>query len=981
VAENQFAAGTLGLSPDVVASINWAAGTALGALGAILVAPILGLQVNSITTLMLAALAGALVGRLRSFSVTLAACLVLGIAQNEVVRYVTDPNLIGLGPTLPFLVIIVVMVVRGQAIPLRDFLLERLPLVGSGRVRPLLLIVTAAAVLGFTALLTDTWTVALATTFAYATFLLTYIVIIGYTGQVSLAQWAIAGFGAWVAGRTIAQGVSFPLGVLIGIVATVPAAVVIGLPALRTRGINLAIITLGAATFLEAMIFDNPNRTGGYNGTNVTLSIFGWSFDEISHPYRYAAVCFGCFVVTGLVVANVRRGLSGRRMLAVRNNERAATALGIHVPTVKLYSFGLAGAIAALGGILVSFAVGSIDYTQFSVLGSIEFAAFAFFGGIGFILGTLQGAILSPGSVGTQFGNTFVPGLAGYLGLIGGVGLMVLIVFNQDGVAGEIARHGKWLARHVPKPFRWSSRGHRAATVLGEEGDYKRARVEPKTVDVRGLTVRYGAVVALEDVSLTIRPGTVTGLIGPNGAGKTSLLDAVTGFSQPAAGSVLLAGEDITKLSAVARARAGIGRSFQSLELFEDMTVAQNILAASDPRGIRYNFTDLVWPTRSKFGPELSRVVQEFQLAADLDVLASELPYGRRRLLAIARAVAARPSVLLLDEPAAGLSGQELRELAMVVTSLAREWGMAVLLIEHDIEFVLQTCDELEVIDFGRTISRGTPDVVRNDPAVITAYLGTATATRAEQANGDEPAPAPRPARPHADAVLVASGLTAGYGAVPTIRDVDLELRPGELVALLGPNGAGKSTTLRTLAGGLSTMSGEVRLDGKVTRAPLHVRAREGIAYIPEERSVFRSLSCRDNLRLSDCDLDRALAIFPALKPRLGIPGGMLSGGEQQMLALGRALSRKPRIIIADELSLGLAPLIVEELLDVLRAAAEDGAAVLLVEQHVRQALSFADYAHVMRRGRIELSDTAANMTERIDEIEQTYLSVGAVAE
>jgi ABC-type branched-subunit amino acid transport system ATPase component len=221
---------------------------------------------------------------------------------------------------------------------------------------------------------------------------------------------------------------------------------------------------------------------------------------------------------------------------------------------------------------------------------------------------------------------------------------------------------------------------------------------------------------------------------------------------------------------------------------------------------------------------------------------------------------------------------------------------------------------------------------------------------------------------------LAASGLSAGYGSVPIIRDVDLELRAGEVVALLGPNGAGKSTTLRTLAGALLPMKGSVLLDGKPTRAPMHRRARRGVAYIPEERAVFRSLSCRDNLRLGDSDIDGALGIFPELSARLDVPGGLLSGGEQQMLGLGRALSRRPRVIIADELSLGLAPLIVDKLLTALRAAADQGTAVLVVEQHVRHALAVADHAHVMRRGRIELSDTASSMLDRIDEIEQSYL-------
>ena len=741
VAENQYGAATLGLSPDVIASINWALGSVLAVVAGVLIAPILGLQVTIMTTLLLGSLAGALVGRFRSFSIVLFACLGLGIAQNEVTRWVTNPDLAGLAGTLPFAMIIVVMVVRGQAIPLRDFLLERLPAVGSGRIRPLAAVIAVAVTVTVIAVVPVGWQTAIGGTFAFATFMLTFVILLGYTGQISLAQWGLAGLGAYVAGRLISsQGFSFPEGLLAGIAVTVLAGLALALPALRTRGINLAIITLGAAAALEQMLFDNQFLTGGYQGTSVTLSAFGFNFGEATHPARYGFVMLGCFVVIGLMVANVRRGLIGRRMLAVRNNERAATALGVDVRGVKLHSFGLAAAIAALGGILVSFGVGSVDYTQFAGLASIQYAGFAFLGGIGFILGPLQGASLLPGTVGTQFGTTVVPGLGTYLGLIGGVSLILIVLANQDGVAPQIIKQMRWVSAHVPlRRLSLTPRTTRAiaAEVIDTSANGSRGaahhqpRVAPKELEVRGLTVRYGNVVAVNDLSLNVKPGSITGLIGPNGAGKTSLLDAVTGFTPLAAGSVLLAGEDIGRMSAVRRAREGIGRSFQSLELFEDMTVVENIFAASDSRDWRYNLTELIRPKRSTFGPDLAAIVREFQLEDDLEKPATDLPYGRRRLLAIARAVAARPSVLLLDEPAAGLSGRELRELAIVVKRLATDWGMAVLLIEHDVEFVLETCDELEVIDFGRKISSGSPDVVRNDPAVITAYLGTGSAKQA----------------------------------------------------------------------------------------------------------------------------------------------------------------------------------------------------------------------------------------------------------
>jgi branched-chain amino acid transport system ATP-binding protein len=208
------------------------------------------------------------------------------------------------------------------------------------------------------------------------------------------------------------------------------------------------------------------------------------------------------------------------------------------------------------------------------------------------------------------------------------------------------------------------------------------------------------------------------------------------------------------------------------------------------------------------------------------------------------------------------------------------------------------------------------------------------------------------------------------------VHDLDLEVHAGEVVALLGPNGAGKTTTLLALAGELPLLSGEVAIDGEVTRAPLHRRAQRGLMFVTEEKSVFMGLSTRDNLRAADADLDAAMTLFPELERRLDVRGGLLSGGEQQMLSLARALCREPRVLLADELSMGLAPLVVKRLLQAVRdAAVARGTAVLLVEQHVRQALRYADRAYVVRRGRIALAGSAVELAGRISEIEDSYLT------
>lgn len=219
--------------------------------------------------------------------------------------------------------------------------------------------------------------------------------------------------------------------------------------------------------------------------------------------------------------------------------------------------------------------------------------------------------------------------------------------------------------------------------------------------------------------------------------------------------------------------------------------------------------------------------------------------------------------------------------------------------------------------------------------------------------------------------------MSAGYGGQPVVHDLDLVVSPGEVVCLLGPNGAGKTTTLLAMSGELPLLGGEVVFEGEPTTAPLYRRARAGLAFVTEERSVFKSLTGFDNLRTGGVTPGDVLALFPELERCLSTRGGLLSGGEQQMLTVGRALARKPRLLLADELSLGLAPIIVDRLLQAVRTAATDrGMAVLLVEQHARKALRYADRVYVMRRGHIEMALTADEASRRISEIENVYLAI-----
>jgi ABC-type branched-subunit amino acid transport system ATPase component/branched-subunit amino acid ABC-type transport system permease component len=721
VAENQRAAGSLGWSPDLIAAINWALGCGLAGLAAILIAPIVTLQPTVMTSLILAATAAALVAGFRSFPIALAVGIAMGIAQTEVNRYVSTP---GIGQSVPFIVIVVWMVIRGQALPLRDYLLQRLPTVGHGRQNWPGIAFGVVLCVFLMSVTTPIWIDAFTVTVCVALVLLSIVVLTGYAGQLSLAQYAIAGFGAWVAGRLVAsQGFPFWVGLIVGVVATVPLGIAFAVPAVRTRGINLAILTLGLGTAIELILFDNTDYTGGISGTLVgDAKVFGYDISAVSHPTRYGIFCLICLVIAVLAVGNVRRSSSGRRLIAVRTNERAAAALGISVPGAKLYAFGLSAGIAALGGILIAFRSTAINYPDFTNFTSISDVGYAVIGGIGYLLGPVAGATLAPGALWTQIFNELGSGIAKYVPLIGGVSVMLLVLLNQNGLVKEWINQLNWarsklgakvpaLAKRPPKP-----------RTLPEVTEARKVR--PLTLEVRDLTVRYGGTTAVDGVSATVRPGQILGLIGPNGAGKTTFIDAVTGFTKAAAGTIALEGQEISRWSPARRARAGLGRSFQSLELFEDSTVFDNLLTASDPADHLAYVKDIVWPVARPLRNEVVHAIHEFALEEVLDRNVEDLPYGKRRLLAIARAVASHPSALLLDEPAAGLSEAETAELAQMVRRLATDWGIAILLVEHDMNFVMSVCDELVVLDFGSKISEGTPEAVRRDPAVIAAYLG-----------------------------------------------------------------------------------------------------------------------------------------------------------------------------------------------------------------------------------------------------------------
>jgi ABC-type branched-subunit amino acid transport system ATPase component/ABC-type branched-subunit amino acid transport system permease subunit len=734
VAENQLAASSLGHSPDVVASFNWALGSALAGLGGVLIAPIIFLEPTQLVLLVLPAMAAALIGKFASFPITFGVALGIGVVESEISRYVTSP---GWPTAVPFLVVIVLLVIRGQALPLRSFVLERLPAVGTGRIRPVPVALVFLVVAALSLHAGSDWATSMASTFAFAIICLSIVVITGYGGQLSLAQGVLAGVGALAAAK-LAPHMPFILALVLAAAITAVVGAVVGIPALRTRGVTLAIATLGLGAAISAVVLGNQSYTGGVSGIEVpTPHIFGWNIDPFAHTNRYAFFSLVVLLLLSLAVANLRRGPTGRRLVAVRSNERAAASLGVSGAWSKTYAFVLGAAIAAVGGVLLAFLQSSVEVSQtdtFTVFTCILLVGVTVAGGVGSVGGALLGSTLLTGGIASKLFGGWSE-FDEYLPLIGGVLLIAVLIFGPDGVFE--------MNRRLLEPV--------TARLEGAGSRLHRARKRPETVRrspaaaekvvakamvVRGLTVDFGGVRALDHVTLEVRPGEVHGLIGPNGAGKTTLIDAISGFVRVREGTTDLGDRPLDGLSPTARAGHGLCRSFQSLELFDDLTVLENLAVASEHASWTRWVLDLVRPSPVVLGAAALDALHQFDLVDLVDRKPGQISFGQRKTVAIARAVATSPSVLLLDEPAAGLNDQEADELATLIRHLARDWGIGVLLVEHKVDMIMSISDRVTVLDHGRVLTSGTPGEVQADDRVITAYLGTPASVSDEAAPG-----------------------------------------------------------------------------------------------------------------------------------------------------------------------------------------------------------------------------------------------------
>jgi ABC-type branched-subunit amino acid transport system ATPase component/branched-subunit amino acid ABC-type transport system permease component len=721
VAENPTAAATLAISPDLVAAANWAIGAALGGLAAILLVPITTLSAENLSLIVIPILAAAVIGGFSSFPITTIAGIALGIAQSEVTRYVSTP---GWETAVPFIAVTLILYFRGRRVAGRGEFFGKLPSVGSGRVAPYMVI----AGVGITLLciwffFSYDWLVALEYQLIFAVIIMSLVVVTGYGGQISLAQVAFAGLGGLIASWLYSDyHVDFLIALVAGVAAVVPAAVVVALAGVRTRGVSLAIVTLGLSFSLEAIIFTNEQFTGGVEGFNTDNPHFlGIAVGGLEYTARFATLTLGFLVLVGIGVANLRRGRAGRRLIAVRTNERAAAAMGISVAGAKVYAFVLGGMIAAIGGVLLCFFLPTPDFTNFVGINSILFAESAVLGGVGHLGGPLLASGYQPNTLGTQIFSFLGGNVAIWLAIGGAALLLVTLPTFPDGLVPLIeqrnARRLAWVRARLPRRV-----APDLAALTGEEGPEAVRTV----LSLKDVSVTFGGTKALQNLSLEVHSGEVVGLIGPNGAGKTTAIDAITGFVHPSSGRVVLGDTDINGFGPEKRARAGLTRSFQSLELFDDLSVLENMQAACDSRDRMAYASDLVHPGTGTLSPLATEAIKRFGLERQLTTQARHLSFAQRRLLGVARAVAVGGSILLLDEPASGLGHVDAMALSDTIVAWAKEYGIGVLLIEHNVDMVLRTCDRIVALDFGQMIGSGTPAEIRTDPKVVDAYLGTA---------------------------------------------------------------------------------------------------------------------------------------------------------------------------------------------------------------------------------------------------------------
>jgi ABC-type branched-subunit amino acid transport system ATPase component/branched-subunit amino acid ABC-type transport system permease component len=727
-AETETGAYVSGVSPDRIALLNWmVAGAVVGAAG-ILIAPLAPVTPSTYTLFVVPALAAAIVGEFKHLVPAVIAGLAIGMIQAWLVflsgKYSWMPQS-GVGDIVPLIVMLVALLITGRAVPERGSM-GRPPLGRAPRPRSYSLPIVVGFAAGAVALLVTHGSAraAVINTLIFAILALSLVVITGYAGQVSLAQLALAGSGAFLLSYlTVDWGVPFPLAPLLAALGATVVGVAVGLPALRLRGLTLGVVTFALAFGLETIWFRNTQLVEAYGNRIEPPTLFGLDlgigvgkdFPRLSFGF----MCLLAAVVVAFAVARLRNSAFGSAMLAVRANERSAAGVGVNVVFVKLVSFAIASFIAGIAGCLLGYRQGLITWDAFAALAGLTLLSTAYLAGVTSVLGGVNAGVIAAGGIVFFLADKWFDLSADWYVTLSGVFVIIALMRNPEGIAAaghSLARKFRtWRRRRVAVD---PTAGAREPSIRAHANTVTRTAPPlnaPLVLDIAHVTVRYGGVTAVDDVSMRVPRGGIVGLIGPNGAGKTSVIDAITGFAE-ADGAVALDDAQIERLKAHRRVRRGLARTFQGLELYDDLTVEENVAAAAF--GVKGT---------ARHGA-VQRALDLVGIATLRDRDAGDLSQGQRQLVSIARACAADPLVVLLDEPAAGLDTTESRWLGERILAISAA-GTGVLLVDHDVTLVLGICDYIYVLDFGKVIAAGTPTAIRTNRAVVDAYLGTVHGT------------------------------------------------------------------------------------------------------------------------------------------------------------------------------------------------------------------------------------------------------------
>jgi ABC-type branched-subunit amino acid transport system ATPase component/branched-subunit amino acid ABC-type transport system permease component len=764
-ANNPDAARLCGISVSRVSVISWALAGALSAISAVLVAPT---QANFNVAalgpyLLMVTLGAAALGAFVSLPAALGGGVLLGLIS-QIVGATTSNGTDG--ELAVFAAVMLIVFVRGRAIgqafavagaAVEDRQMLRIP--RGLRSSPLVryqwagLAAVGLALAAIWPLLPYFHTSAneftLSLILIYAVVGVGLTILLGWGGQISLGQFALVGFGAYLTARWVGHGWSLPalLFVVGGTCALV--LVIVGLPALRVPGLTLAVTTLGFAVISDDWLFHQP-FLGSSQPFGVTLSSPPWG-PQLGTPHSALAVYYVALVVLIFALgtgAALRRSVPGRAILAVRDNERASSAFGLSPASVKLATLAVSGFFAGTAGVLWADAWKTVAPTQFPADLSLGLIAIPVIGGLGSLGGAAVAAVLIYGlaffvgpSVSGVFGN-FGQSLAFSL-LLAGVGQLVVLLQLPSGLAGVgqavWQRFLDWRARQAALPVPDEPEPIPSVTLRPAAARRGDALVEPELVgdaeppvvlEVTGVHVHFGGVVALDGPDICVRDGEKVGLIGTNGAGKTTLMNVISGVLQPDRGSVRVFGQEVADLPPDFRAAYGVARSFQDATLFPGLTVTETIQVALGRRnrvGMVSAMLAAPWVRTSERQVlrEARQIAERFGLGPWADVQTSQLSTGTRRICDLAAQVATRPKLLLLDEPTAGVAQREAEAFGPLVAGIRDELDCAILIVEHDMPLLMGLCDRMYALETGAVIAEGTPEEIRHDPRVVASYLGT----------------------------------------------------------------------------------------------------------------------------------------------------------------------------------------------------------------------------------------------------------------